>query len=180
MEFKAYKYLRNKMDEMPSDFSLAYYDPNTTTFVFYACSLITEGNNYKLIGPDEELKKWIDESLKKRHNRLDFDYSKKVGNKIYRMCELVDFSDPRFQRAFEENVSVFSFGNEYFYTADKDFQKINSTADVRRLNREAEKIEAKEIAEWRSKEAGKKTENEARDRNFTQAVIDAFKDVSQD
>lgn len=139
MEFIAVKYLPENSNEIPNSFEDIYYNPASSFFGYYACSLIVKGDgSYILSGPDEGLKKWLDDTLKERHNMLEITFPKKVGNTSYQMSELVSFFDPRFKWAFNKIVSIYGVANEFSYSGADSFRKVNSLDEIKKLDFEYE------------------------------------------
>lgn len=166
MEYKVFRYVWEKIQEYPKDFTLAYYDPGIKAFGYYACQLITNSDDsFELNGPDEEIKKWIAEQLEAYGNMLmitkDYHEEFEGGYMDYTVPQLVYFSDPMFPEALDNCVSTFSIGEDYFYTSEpvsKDgFKKVNSIADIKRLDREYSIKEAEENMDMLIEEKSPKT-----------------------
>lgn len=147
MEYKAFKYYWEKIHKHPKDYTYAFYDPAKKAFVYYACSLIVKNDgSYFFTGPDEALKKWLDNILKKRDGQLEYLYGvtdEKTGDH-HTLGKSVGFSEPEFFYAFGEIVSTFGIGKEYYYTGDRasnrGYKKVNSIVDVRKLDDEFDKL----------------------------------------
>jgi len=54
---KEYRIYKDIGEIIPSNFIGIYYDPGLKYFLRYACSVITDRNNYRIEGPDETIKK---------------------------------------------------------------------------------------------------------------------------
>lgn len=141
MEFKAFKYVDSfeGMLKTPSDFKLVYYDPKTKVFLFYICSLIINPDgSYKIVGPDEKVKKYLDVELRKLDNKLsilEVENTEKL--RIYTERD-VGFFEKDFYIAFERTLNIYFGDKGYSYTgkgpSDTHIVKVNSIEDVRRLD----------------------------------------------
>lgn len=170
MVFKAFKHRYGDYWKEPVDYTWAYYNPIMKNYQYFACSLISyPDGSYKLEGPDEELKDYIDYQLKINDNQLDYKgsfhyekgseeyekyHTKSEGNGMsletaivaVSWAEAVGFDDPMFFMAFHTTVSSFKGTKELDYSGSEycnnNFVKVNSLEDVKRLDKEYEEKKA--------------------------------------
>lgn len=144
MEHQVFKFKKAGMHTKPDNYDLAYYDPGTKIFVYYACSLFVTGkNSYYLEGPDEEFKKYIDKTIKHFENQLVYFTGRENEERgTYSTIPVfVDLNDPEFYFAFDRTFGGRYRTGNYYYTTnilgnEDGYQKVDSIEDVKRLDRE--------------------------------------------
>jgi len=147
MEYKIYKLYNScfRKGEKPlfTDKKVkVYYDPELNFYREYAATFFTEGNNYRLEGPDEEIKRKIIDNIGDR-NFLMRDEGETVNGICWDYMVPTPFDHPEFEKALNDTVSPYG----YCTVSPEllDMVKVTSQEEADRLREEYLKTKEKDV-----------------------------------